>query len=70
MNWEESLTTTQSQQLNSTDNPTLNNTSEDFVIDPIAEERQKYILAYTILMVTLVVVILKAEFSFFYALMR
>lgn len=68
MNWEEE--TAQKQVNSTTESPNFNETSEDFAADPIAEERQKYILAYTILMVTLVVVILKAEFSFFYALMR
>lgn len=64
------MTTVKSQQLNSTESPIINNTSSNLAVDPITEERQKYILAYTMLMVTLVVVILKAEFSFFYALMR
>ena len=56
--------------MNSTETPVYNNTSTDFAVDPNTDERNKYILAYTILMVTLVVVILNAEFSFFYALMR
>lgn len=68
VNWEESAANAHS----NNSNPTASNLSMNYseINDPNQEERNSFINAYIIIMSVFVVIILNAEFSFFYALLR
>lgn len=61
VNWEESLTSNETQLMNETISNSPNSVSDD---------RQMYIYTYSILMLVFVILIFNAEFSFFYAFLR
>jgi ATP-binding cassette, subfamily C (CFTR/MRP), member 4 len=67
VNWEESIATSKLG-----DNSTALNETDDSVIqtDLIDEKRQSFINFYIAIIVTFIVVIRNAEFSFYYALIR
>jgi ABC-type multidrug transport system fused ATPase/permease subunit len=77
VNWEESLATNSSESSIAIANDTLkfekivnilNNDTVD--VDDIEQRRQQWINIYIAVICTFIVVILKAEFSFFYSLLR
>lgn len=65
VNWEESIASNATHQ-NGTTNETIVESNEGSIDD----ERQRFITIYMIVICTFIVIIFKAEFSFFYSLLR